>query len=175
MAGRGQPGLKCRTCGHWKVSGTPCRCAEPDFEQVGFEAKPLNWSSGEENPGSFQSEGTQRLARNFHPTVKPIALMRWLVRLVTPPGGTVLDPFLGSGSTGCAAVLEGFEFIGCEREPDYLPIAEARIRFWQEHGDDALNIVKAQESAEAARAELAATGQLDLFGDPAAIDDARLA
>ena len=46
-------------------------------------------------------------ARNVHPTVKPIELMRWLVRLVTPPGGTVLDPFAGSGSTGCAAVLEG--------------------------------------------------------------------
>ena len=53
--------------------------------------------------------------------------MRWLVRLVTPPGGTVLDPFCGSGSTGKAAVLEGFNFIGVEREPEYAKIAEARI------------------------------------------------
>lgn len=63
---------------------------------------------------------------NFHPTVKPIALMRWLVRLVTPPGGIVLDPFAGSGSTLVAAVLEGFDSIGCEMTDDYLPIIEAR-------------------------------------------------
>ena len=62
-----------------------------------------------------------------HPTVKPIALMRWLVRLVTPPGGLVLDPFTGSGTTGCAAVLEGFRFIGCEREAEYVAIARRRI------------------------------------------------
>ena len=65
--------------------------------------------------------------RNPHPTVKPINLMRWLVRMVTPPGGTVLDPFTGSGTTGCAAVLEGFDFVGIEREPEYADIAEARI------------------------------------------------
>lgn len=65
---------------------------------------------------------------NTHPTVKPTELMRWLCRLVTPPGGTVLDPFLGSGSTGRAALMEGFKFIGCEREDEYLPIAEGRIR-----------------------------------------------
>ncbi len=62
-----------------------------------------------------------------HPTVKPTALMRWLCRLVTPPGGTVLDPFLGSGSTGKAAVLEGFSFVGIERERDYLAIARRRV------------------------------------------------
>jgi DNA modification methylase len=67
---------------------------------------------------------------NIHPTVKPIELMRWLVRLLTPPGGLVLDPFTGSGSTGAAAVLEGARFIGIEREPDYVPIARARIRYW---------------------------------------------
>ena len=65
---------------------------------------------------------------NNHPTVKPTDLMRYLCRLVTPPGGTVLDPFMGSGSTGKAAVLEGFRFIGCERDPDYLAIARARIQ-----------------------------------------------
>lgn len=66
-------------------------------------------------------------ARNDHPTVKPTALMRWLVRLVTPPGGTVLDPFTGSGSTGKACMLEGFEFIGFEMDPHYCEIAEQRI------------------------------------------------
>ncbi len=64
---------------------------------------------------------------NTHPTVKPTALMQWLCRLVTPPGGLVLDPFMGSGSTGKAALLEGFKFIGIEREDEYMPIAEARI------------------------------------------------
>lgn len=64
---------------------------------------------------------------NVHPTVKPTDLMRYLCRLVTPPGGIVLDPFIGSGSTGKAAVLEGFKFIGIEREAEYLEIARARI------------------------------------------------
>ena len=68
-----------------------------------------------------------RGAGNVHPTVKPTALMRYLCRLVTPPGGVVLDPFTGSGSTGKAAVLEGFRFLGIEREADYLNIARARI------------------------------------------------
>jgi DNA modification methylase len=65
--------------------------------------------------------------RNHHPTVKPTALMRYLCRLVTPPGGIVLDPFMGSGSTGKAAMLEGFRFIGIEREAEYVEIARARI------------------------------------------------
>lgn len=64
---------------------------------------------------------------NIHPTVKPTDLMRYLCRLVTPPNGTVLDPFMGSGSTGKAAMLEGFNFIGIEREAEYIEIAKARI------------------------------------------------
>ena len=64
---------------------------------------------------------------NNHPTVKPTALMRYLCRLITPPSGTVLDPFMGSGSTGKAAILEGFNFIGIERESEYLEIARQRI------------------------------------------------
>jgi DNA modification methylase len=65
--------------------------------------------------------------RNPHPTVKPVALMRWLCRLVTPPGGIVLDPFVGSGTTGIAALREGFSFVGIEREAEYVAIARARI------------------------------------------------
>ena len=65
--------------------------------------------------------------RNHHPTVKPTALMRYLCRLVTPPGGIILDPFMGSGSTGKAAMLEGFRFIGIERDAEYIEIARARI------------------------------------------------
>ena len=69
---------------------------------------------------------------NTHPTVKPTDLMRYLCRLVTPPGGVVLDPFMGSGSTGKAAVLEGFRFIGCELSPEYLNFAQARINTAQQ-------------------------------------------
>ena len=64
---------------------------------------------------------------NHHPTVKPLSLMRYLVRLVTPKGGKVLDPFMGSGSTGCAAVLEGFDFVGIDITPEYVAIAQKRI------------------------------------------------
>ena len=64
---------------------------------------------------------------NHHPTVKPLSLMRYLVRLVTPKGGKVLDPFMGSGSTGCAAVLEGCDFVGIDITPEYMAIAQKRI------------------------------------------------
>lgn len=65
---------------------------------------------------------------NHHPTVKSLDLMQWLCRLITPPGGVVLDPFAGSGSTGLACAAEGFRFIGCELSPEYVEIAKARIR-----------------------------------------------
>jgi site-specific DNA-methyltransferase (adenine-specific) len=77
-----------------------------------------------------EQQSAENPVANFHPTVKPIELMRWLVRLVTPAGGLVLDPFAGSGSPGAAAVLEGARFLGIEREADYLPIARARIAHW---------------------------------------------
>jgi site-specific DNA-methyltransferase (adenine-specific) len=70
---------------------------------------------------------SERGEGNDHPTVKPQALMRWLCRLVTPPGGLVLDPFLGSGSTGLAALAEGFRFVGIELNPEYVAIAERRL------------------------------------------------
>jgi len=93
----------------------------------GIQPKPLNWSNGEQSPGTFQAEGTNRRAANHHPTVKSTDLMRWLCRLITPDGGTILDPFTGSGSTGKAAKLEGYNFIGIEREAEYVEIARKRI------------------------------------------------
>ena len=75
-----------------------------------------------------RSDRDDGIARNNHPTVKPTELMRYLCALVTPPGGTVLDPFMGSGSTGRGALLGGFSFIGIEREAEYVEIARARIR-----------------------------------------------
>ena len=82
-------------------------------------------SAGLNNPraGAGRTSG----ARNIHPTVKPTSLMRYLCRLVTPPNGIILDPFMVSGSTGKGAMLEGFRFIGIEREAEYLEIARARI------------------------------------------------
>jgi site-specific DNA-methyltransferase (adenine-specific) len=71
---------------------------------------------------------------NFHPTVKSIDLMRWLIRLITPPGGWVLDPFMGSGSTGVAAIREGMKFIGIEKEAEYIEIARRRIAHAEEAG-----------------------------------------
>jgi site-specific DNA-methyltransferase (adenine-specific) len=75
-------------------------------------------------------------SKNHHPTVKPIALMRYLCRLITPPGGTVLDPWMGSGSTGKAAALEGFDFIGMEQDAEYFRIAQARCGVKEETFDE---------------------------------------
>jgi len=92
----------------------------------GFHKK----SSKKFDGGNFDSASTNandRTSLNFHPTVKPTELMRYLCRLVTPPNGIVLDPFMGSGSTGKGAILEGFDFIGMELDPEYIEIAKARI------------------------------------------------
>ena len=83
-------------------------------------------SKSEREAGLSTEEGRA----NTHPTVKPIDLMRYLIRLITPPHGIVLDPFMGSGSTGCAAALEGVSFIGIEREPEYFVIAQQRVAYW---------------------------------------------
>jgi site-specific DNA-methyltransferase (adenine-specific) len=94
-----------------------------------------NMVGGQRLGGDGSPIATQTRA-NIHPTVKPTALMRYLCRLVTPPGGIVLDPFTGSGSTGKAAKLEGFNFIGCEREAEYVEIARARIHSATPHQPD---------------------------------------
>ena len=72
---------------------------------------------------------------NTHPTVKPIKLMTYLTKLITPPNGVVLDPFMGSGSTGCACAAEGFDFIGIEMDPDYVQISKARIDHYTPEGE----------------------------------------
>jgi site-specific DNA-methyltransferase (adenine-specific) len=71
-----------------------------------------------------------RVVANVHPTVKPLALMRWLIRLTVPTGGLVLDPFTGSGSTGIAAILEDRPFVGIERDSEYVDVACARLTHW---------------------------------------------
>ena len=86
------------------------------------------------------SMGSITMNKNHHPTVKPTSLMQYLVRLVTPPNGVVLDPFLGSGSTGKACVYEGFDFIGMELTGEYIPIATARIEFALAEKDEQLDL-----------------------------------
>jgi len=88
-------------------------------------------SAGVENPRAGAGR-TASEVKNTHPTVKPLGLMRWLCRLITPKGGTVLDPFSGSGSTLAAATLEGFDSIGCELTAEYVPIIEGRIKWARE-------------------------------------------
>ena len=84
------------------------------------------------------SMGSITMNKNHHPTVKPTTLMQYLVRLVTPPNGIVLDPFMGSGSTGKACAYEGFDFIGIEQSAEYVAIAQARIDFAVADNDDKL-------------------------------------
>jgi DNA modification methylase len=110
---------------------------------------------GCKNPRSGKS--ASGAIRNTHPTVKPVALMRWCVRLVTPPGGVVLDPYAGSGSTGCGAVPHGFRFIGCELHAEHVAIANARIAWWVEHPGGPTAASKDEAALERA-------GQLPLLG-----------
>lgn len=95
------------------------------FEESRRSAMGYEQGVGIAGEGMFKDRNPQK--RNIHPTVKPTNLMRYLCRLFTPPGGVVLDPFAGSGSTGKAAMLEGFKFIGCELNVEYFEIAKARI------------------------------------------------
>lgn len=102
--------------------------ASKSERNAGLEHRtPETVNDGRDTPidNPFQRGETKRL--NTHPTVKPVALMAYLCRLITPPGGTVLDPFAGSGSTGVAAIREKFAFVGIEREAEYAEIAKARI------------------------------------------------
>jgi hypothetical protein len=138
----------------WKAdSGSASRFftqTEPDFPPLIYQAKAskadrnagLEGLEGHSNSKMFRtanntsdtvSAGFERFdtkpAQNFHPTVKPTSLMRHLIRLVTPPNGVVLDPFLGSGTTAVAAILENCEWVGSEITPNYWPIIESRVEW----------------------------------------------
>jgi site-specific DNA-methyltransferase (adenine-specific) len=103
-----------------------------ELEAVRHADRTKDDGAGGENPRNRTNQARQ----NFHPTVKPTALMRYLIKLVTPPGGTVLDPFTGSGSTGKAALLDGYQFVGAELTEEYLPIIEGRLRWASEQVED---------------------------------------
>ena len=100
-------------------------CENLPHKTAGDATDRQDGSAGLNSPRAGASR--TRGARNHHPTVKPVALMRWLVRLVTPPGGLVLDPFAGSGTTGLACIKEQCRFLGIEREAAYVAIANARL------------------------------------------------
>jgi site-specific DNA-methyltransferase (adenine-specific) len=102
----------------------------------GFEEKKKDFeTTTRTNKETADKFGCERkgTTKNTHPTLKPVALMSYLCRLVTPQGGIVLDPFMGSGSTGIAARLEGFKFLGMELDEDYFKIAEARIENYEQY------------------------------------------
>ena len=114
--------------------------------------------------GAGRSSGARY---GIHPTLKPVRLLRWLTRLVTPPGGVVLDPFAGSGSCGVAASLEGFEYLGAELQADYHRIAAARIahaKAWPgEWADTEPGSDRKTNSDEPTPRELEEAGQVTLF------------
>jgi site-specific DNA-methyltransferase (adenine-specific) len=110
--------------------------------------------SGSYNGNAIQPDGNKiganpdrpnQPAQNFHPTVKPTDLMRYLIKLVTPAGGIVLDPFTGSGSTGKAALLDGYQFVGIELTANYLPIIEGRLRWANQERRDQVEALEAEE------------------------------
>ena len=117
-----------------------CAKASKAERNAGLEGLPKQEQQGSykfRTDGSLDGKETEPKS-NIHPTVKPLALMRYLIKLVTPPNGLVLDPFLGSGSTAVAAILEGFNWVGCEMTEDYWPIIEARVAWAQKEQEGKL-------------------------------------
>ena len=174
------PGKLYTTGGHdlgrWPANIYQCPKASRSEREAGCESLPpragfdaverKEGSAGLDNPraGAGRTAGE---VRNCHPTVKPIAVMRWLVRLVTPEGGTVLDPFTGSGTTGIAAVLEGRDFLGAKMndtpEEPFVSIAKARIAYWERHGENAAQIASKDRKGASDREALEKNGQQGLF------------
>jgi site-specific DNA-methyltransferase (adenine-specific) len=115
------PKLTCSVCGSKRVDSSNtlvCGCkGETHYEEQNSLESKNNLAGGN---------------KNFHPTVKPVKLMQYLVKMITPPNGIVLDPFCGSGTTGVACKLEGFQFVGMEQDPEYSKIAEGRINNYKE-------------------------------------------
>lgn len=130
--------LKASDLGRWPANVYQCKKPQRSEKEQGLDhltgktgAEATQRKEGSDGLNSPRA-GAGRTAehvKNFHPTVKPIKLMRWLCRLLTPKGGTVLDPFLGSGTTAVSAILEGFNAVGCEMTEDYYPIIQGRVNW----------------------------------------------
>ena len=158
--------------GRWPANLYACSKASRAERERGCDDLPARWGAEavKREPGSAgltpraNAGRSASSVRNHHPTVKPVRLMRWLVRLVTPPGGVVIDPYLGSGTTAIAATLEGVRWAGAELLDDHADIAEARIAHaarWPEAWGDTTpgGGVSTDE-----RATLERRGQLGMFG-----------
>ena len=115
----------------------------------GVEMRKGGGMQGTEDGTLLTGSGNIRnpMRANHHPTVKPIALMRYMIRLVAPRGAVVLDPFMGSGSTGCAAMVEGMQFVGIDITPEYVDIARRRLAWWS-CSLDGNAIMKTEENDE---------------------------
>jgi site-specific DNA-methyltransferase (adenine-specific) len=129
-----------------KAGYSKSRSHEGDGEKI--DTRGVGWGF-KRLPGGFNDEGTPnrffycakvttkerneglKQHKNHHPTVKPLSLMRYIVRLVTPKGGVVLDPFAGSGTTGVACVLDGYRFICIEKEKEYVDVAKEKIEYYK--------------------------------------------
>lgn len=134
--------------------------AEREAGLEGLDEVPLHWSNGSANPGSFQSAGSRRASRNPHVAVKPVELMSWLLRLAAPDGGTVLDPFAGSGTTGVAATAEALGSVLVERESEYLPVIRARLEHAESSGLEPGQRPGIRRRPPQSAASAVATGQL---------------
>lgn len=114
-----------------------------------LEVKQTKGGGGTYNEEAGAKYGSIKAAgQNFHPTVKPVKLMQYLVKLITPPNGIVLDPFCGSGTTGIACKLEGFQFVGMEQDPEYAKIAEGRIKNYKEEKEEPLQEIKEEDGKD---------------------------
>ena len=131
-------GYEQNNLGRWPANIYQCPKASRSEREAGLEhlqgksgfdaVDRKEGTAGLDNPRAGAGRTADQV-KNFHPTVKPIGVMRWLCRLITPPNGTVLDPFLGSGTTAVSACLENFDAIGCEMTEEYYPIIEGRIEW----------------------------------------------
>lgn len=129
-----------------KASSTEREIGLQGMDKIPTAAMAGNLIDGQRLSGSGEPIHTP-IRANHHPTVKPLQLMQYMIRLITPPGGTVLDPFMGSGSTGAACMLEGVQFVGIDITPEYIDIAEKRISYWRQRAftpliDAPLNVPK---------------------------------
>jgi site-specific DNA-methyltransferase (adenine-specific) len=166
--------------GRWPANLFHCPKASTGERECGCDGLPASrgaaitergeGSVGLDNPRAGAGR-TSEGRRNVHPTVKPLILMRWIARLITPPGGLVIDPYTGSGTTGIAAVLEGLDFAGAELNNNdgpppqrFVDIATARIEWWERYGDQALEVWKASRGATDEREAAETAGQIGLFG-----------
>ena len=128
----------------------------------GFEEKVIEGRDEGQDERNVAYKPRPTPMANIHPTIKPVALMRYLVRMITPPNGIVLDPFNGSGTTGVACKVEGFNYVGIELDAEYCKISEARIEGWEAEIEMPETIQQKEVKKEIVE-EIQPKNQLNLF------------